>query len=41
MSSVPINTVPDDGKEDELAMVKLVALSVKDDDNVDVNCPDN
>ena len=37
-SSVPINTVPEDGKDDELAIDKLVTL-VFNDDNVEVNCP--
>ena len=33
------NTVPDDGNEDELAIVKLVTLAFIDEDSVDVNCP--
>ena len=29
----------EDGKEDELAIVKLVTDALMPDDNVDVNCP--
>jgi len=39
INSVPINTVPEDGKEEELAIVKLVTDELMSDDNVDVNCP--
>ncbi len=34
------NTVPEDGKEVELAIVKLVTDVLILDDSVDVNCPD-
>ena len=34
------NTVPDDGKDVELAIVKLVTDALIPDDNVEVNCPD-
>ena len=34
-----ISTMVVDGKEDELAIVKLVTLAFIDDDNVDVNWP--
>ena len=37
ISSVPICTVPEDGKEVELAIVSDVALALNSDDNVDVN----
>ena len=39
INSVPINTVPEDGNDDELAIVKLVTDALISDDNVDVNCP--
>jgi hypothetical protein len=37
INSLSTNTVPDDGNEDELAIVKLVTLAFIDDDSVDVN----
>jgi hypothetical protein len=39
ISSVPICTVPDDGKELELAIVKDVTDAFIPDDSVEVNCP--
>ena len=39
ISSVPICTVPYDGKELELAIVKDVTDAFIPDDNVEVNCP--
>ena len=35
-----IKTVPDDGNEEELAIVRLVTLAFIPDDSVDVNWPD-
>jgi hypothetical protein len=37
ISSLSINTVPDDGNDDELAIVSDVTLVFIEDDNVDVN----
>ena len=39
INSDPIITVPEDGNEDELAIVNDVTLAFIDDDSVDVNCP--
>ena len=39
INSESIITVPDDAKEDELAIVKLVTDVLILDDNVEVNCP--
>ena len=36
-----INTVPEEGNELELAIVKLVTDVLIPEDKVDVNCPDN
>ena len=39
INSLSIITVPDDAKDVELAIVKLVTLALMSEDNVDVNCP--
>ena len=40
INSDPIITVPDDAKDVELAIVKLVTDVLMLDDSVEVNCPD-